>query len=111
MQQKISFAISPSSSVLQRYGMCALCGVLLEQHWAEQEGGRRARVFRVKLANRVLDHFGLRVDDWGGRVYVLRDPKGRSTVVDNLGVLWVEAERFAGRKLDPLDPGLLKALG
>ena len=50
-----------------------------------------------ELANRVLDHFGLRLDDWGGRIYVLRDRKGRSAVVDNLGVLWVEAERLAGR--------------
>jgi hypothetical protein len=89
--------------------MCALCGVLLEEHWAE-DGGRRARAFRVKLANRVLDHFGLRLDDWGGRVYVLRDRKGRTAVVANLGVLWVEAERLAGRPLDPLEPGLLDAL-
>jgi hypothetical protein len=91
--------------------MCALCGVLLEEHWAEQEGGRRARVFRVKLVNRVLDHFGLRLDDWGGRVYVLRDGKGRSAVVPDLGALWVEAERLAGRSLDPLDSGLVHALG
>jgi hypothetical protein len=90
--------------------MCALCGVLLERHWAEQDGGRRARVFRVKLANRILDHFGLRLDDWGGRVYVLRDRKGRAAVVDNLGVLWVEAERLAGHALDPLDPDLVYAL-
>jgi hypothetical protein len=90
--------------------MCALCGVLLEEHWAEA-GPRRARTFRVKLANRVLDHFGLRLDDWGGRVYVLRDRKGRSAVVANLGVLWVEAERLVGRPLDPLDPALLDALG
>ena len=90
--------------------MCALCGVLLDQHWAEQDGGRRARVFRVKLANRVLDHFGLRLDDWGSRVYVLHDRKGRSAVVDNLGVLWMEAERLAGRPLDPLDAGLVDAL-
>lgn len=89
--------------------MCALCGVLLDEHWAE-DGGRRARTFRVKLANRVLDHFGLRLDDWGGRVYVLRDRKGRSAVVANLGVLWVEAERLSGRKLDPLDPELVDAL-
>ena len=97
--------------MLQRYDMCALCGVLFDQHWAEQSGGRRARVFRVKLANRVLDHFGLRLDDWGGRIYVLRDRKGRSVVVANLGVLWVEAERLAGRKLDPLDPALVRSLG
>jgi hypothetical protein len=91
--------------------MCALCGVLLDEHWAEQGGGRRARVFRVRLANRVLDYFGLRLDDWGGRVYVLRDRKGRAVVVANLGTLWVEAERLAGRTLDPLDPGLVRALG
>src|SRR5436190_22515871 len=47
MQQKISFAISSSSGcletlVVQRYDMCALCGVLLEEHWAE-DGGRRGR--------------------------------------------------------------------
>jgi hypothetical protein len=91
--------------------MCALCGVLLEEHWAEQDGGRRARAFRVRLANRVLDYFGLRLDDWGGRVYVLRDRKGRAVVVASLGTLWVEAERLAGRTLDPLDPGLVRALG
>jgi hypothetical protein len=90
--------------------MCALCGVLSEEHWADA-GGRRARVFRVKLANRVLDHFGLRLDDWGGRVYVLRDRKGRSAVVANLGVLWVEAERLVGGALDPLDADLVHALG
>jgi hypothetical protein len=91
--------------------MCALCGVLLDEHWAEQDGGRRARALRVRLANRVLDYFGLRLDDWGGRLYVLRDRKGRAVVVANLGALWVEAERLAGRTLDPLDPGLVRALG
>ncbi|HEY1367532.1 MAG TPA: hypothetical protein VGF23_10475 [Gaiellaceae bacterium] len=90
--------------------MCALCGVLLNEHWAEQEGGRRGRVFRVRLLNRVLGHFGLRLDDWSGRVYVLRDRKGRSVVVSDLGVLWVEAERLAGWPLDPLDPELVAAL-
>jgi len=114
MQQKISFAMSSSSEcvttlVLQRYDMCALCGVLMEEHWAE-DGGRRGRLSRVRLANRVLDHFGLRLDDWGCRTYVLRDRKGRSAVVANLGEVWVEAERLAGRQLDPLDPELVTAL-
>ncbi len=91
--------------------MCALCGVLLSEHWAEQDGGRRARVFRVALLNRILDHYGLALDDWGARVYVLRDRKGRSAVVDNLGAIWSEAEKLIGRPLDPLDPDLIRALG
>lgn len=91
--------------------MCALCGVLLEEHWAEQRGGRRARVFRVELLNRVLGHFGLRLEDWSGRIYVLSDRKGRAVIVENLGALWVQAERLAGRPLDPLDPELVASLG
>jgi len=90
--------------------MCALCGALASEHWAEAGGGRRARVFRVRLVNRVLGQFGLRLDDWGGRIYLLRDLKGRSAVVSDLGSLWVEAERLAGRPLDPLDPELVRAL-
>ncbi len=91
--------------------MCSLCGVLLSDHWAEQEGGRRGRVFRVALLNRVLEHFGLRLDDWSGRTYVLRDAKGGAAVVADLGMLWQEAARLAGRPLDPLDPELLASLG
>jgi hypothetical protein len=91
--------------------MCALCGVLLDDHWAEQDGGRRGRAFRVALVDRVLGHYGLALDDWAGRVYVLRDRKGRSVVVDNLGTLWTEAAALAGRPLDPLDPALVRALG
>ena len=82
----------------------------MEDHWAEREGGRRGRALRVGLVNRVLDHYGLRLGDWSGRVYVLRDGKGHTAVVDNLGSLWVEAEKLAGRPLDPLDPELVRAL-
>lgn len=91
--------------------MCALCNALGGEHWAELEGGRRARILRVALLGRVLDHFGLSLHDWGGRVYVLRDRKGRSAVVTDLGGLWVEAERLHGAPLDPLDPRLLARLG
>jgi hypothetical protein len=90
--------------------MCVLCGVLLEEHWAEQEGGRRGRVFRGRLLNRVLGFYGLRLDDWSGRIWVLRDAKGRTAVVGNLGAVWAEAEKLAGRKLDPLDPELVAVL-
>ena len=90
--------------------MCVLCGVLLNEHWAEQEGGRRGRFVRVRLINRVLAHYGLRLDDWSGRVWTLRDAKGRSAVVADLGSLWAQAERLAGRRLDPLDTELTRAL-
>jgi hypothetical protein len=90
--------------------MCGLCGVLLSEHWAEEGEARRARVLRTGLLNRVLGHFGLRLDDWAGRVYVLRDRTGRTAVVTDLGSLWVEAERLLGRPLDPLDPALVDAL-
>ena len=90
--------------------MCVLCNVLGNEHWAEQNGGRRGRVMRVRLLNRVLGFYGLRLDDWSGRVWVLHDRKGRSAVVADLGSLWVEAERLAGRPLDPLDPDLVAAL-
>jgi hypothetical protein len=43
-------------------------------------------------------------------VWTLRDAKGRSVVVADLGSLWSEAERLAGRPLDPLDPDLVAAL-
>jgi hypothetical protein len=89
--------------------MCSLCGVLLSDHWAEAERGARARLFRVRLLKRLLDHFGLSLDAWG-RVYVLRDQTGRTAVVEDLGALWVEAERLARRPLDPLDPALVAAL-
>jgi hypothetical protein len=90
--------------------MCVLCNVLVNEHWAEQGGGRRARFFRLRLLNRVLGFYGLRLDDWSGRIWVLHDRKGRSAVVADLGSLWAEAERLAGRRLDPLDPELVAAL-
>jgi hypothetical protein len=89
--------------------MCSLCGVIAKEHWAELDGGRRARVFRAAVVNRALAHFGLSVDVWAGS-YVVRDRKGAAAVVSDLGGLWVEAERLAGRPLDPLDPALVKAL-
>ena len=90
--------------------MCARGGVWLTSHWAERESGRRERVFRVRLLNRVLSHFGLELGDWSGRVYVLRDQKGKTAVVADLGGLWTAAEALAGRPLDPLDPALVAAL-
>jgi hypothetical protein len=72
---------------------------------------RRDRLHRTKLANEVLRHYGLKVSDWAGSKYVLRDKKGRSALVQDLGSLWPTAQRLAGRPLDPLDLALHAALG
>lgn len=89
--------------------MCSLCGVLRNEHWADEGGGRRARVIRTALLERVLGRFGLGVREWAGQ-YVVSDGKGRSEVADDLASLWLVAERLAGRPLDPLDPDLVAGL-
>ena len=89
--------------------MCALCGVLANEHWAEV-GGRRGRLARARLIDRVLDTAALDLEAWG-QAYVLRDRKGRAVVVENLGAVWVEAEKLLGRPLDPLDPKVVASLG
>lgn len=89
--------------------MCSLCGVIAKEHWAQAGDGARSRVFRAAALGPVLEHFGLSVSVWSG-TYVLRDRKGGTAVVSDLGALWWQAERLAGAPLDPLDPGLLAAL-
>ena len=91
-------------------GMCVLCGQLLSSHWAEVGGGTRDRIERVKFLNTVLAHWGLRLDDWGNRVYVLRNAKGVGKPVPDLGRLWVIAEQLNEGPLDPLDPALAQRL-
>jgi hypothetical protein len=112
--------------------MCVLCGqdFVAQVHWTDrhlenrareaapgsdpvalQGVRRRDRAHRVALTNEILRHYGLKLDDWGGSKYVLRDRKGRSELVQDLGSLWPAAERLAGRTLDPLEPVLVETLG
>jgi len=111
--------------------MCVLCGqdFVAQAHWTDRHvedrarasgpGGdpgdyqrdrRRDRDRRVVLTNEILRHYGLRVEDWGASKYVLRDRKGRSELVQDLGSLWPAAAKLAGRPPDPLDPALCEAL-
>jgi len=111
--------------------MCVLCGqdFVAQVHWtdrhledraraaapgsdpvAHQGERRRERAHRVVLTNGILHHYGLKLGDWNGSKYVLRDRKGRTEIVQDLGSLWPAAEKLAGRPLDPLDPALRESL-
>ena len=106
--------------------MCGLCGAFGNaEHWSESTGHKSRKAFagraetvtrgrerqqQIRVANRVLDHYGLRLDDWVGAVYVLRTRTGQAETFDHFGGLWPAAELLAKRPLDPLDPALLAAL-
>jgi hypothetical protein len=104
--------------------MCGLCGILGGRgHWSETAttpeafAGRsethtwhRERQGRARLVNRVLGHYGLRLDDWGGNAYVLKSRTGRNEIVNHLNQVWAEAERLSHRDCDPLDDALLAKL-
>ena len=105
--------------------MCVLCGrdFVSGAHWTDRHvedkariSGRdpveyqrdrcRDRINRAAIVNKVLRQYGLQVRDWSGSKYLLRDGKGRTEIVQDLGALWPAAQRLAGRPLDPLDPTL-----
>ncbi|WP_315834015.1 hypothetical protein [Bradyrhizobium prioriisuperbiae] len=104
--------------------MCALCGGLGgDEHWTDavaREGvytrnadpvqRRRERALRVRVANRALKPFGLRLADWQGASFLLTTLTGKSEIVGDLGHLWSTAERLSGRLCDPLDPDFLARL-
>ena len=74
------------------------------EHWADDGAGRRDRVIRTALLERVLGRFGLGVREWAGQ-YVVTDGKGRTEVADDLAGLWAAAERLAGPAARPARPG------
>jgi hypothetical protein len=111
--------------------MCVLCGkdFVANAHWTDrhvedraraaapgsdpvqyQRDRRRDRGHRTVLTNEVLRHYGLRVEDWSGSKYVLRDRKGSTHIVQDLGALWPAAAKLTGQPLDPLDPALRAAI-
>lgn len=109
--------------------MCVLCWQFVtEGHWTEQRfdhseatetvtaGGdsersrRRAWQHRTQVLNHILGCYGLRLDTWQSRHYMLSDRKGRTLLVQDLGALWSAAQQLAGHVLDPLDTRLLEAL-
>ncbi|WQT45163.1 hypothetical protein KVE74_01680 [Helicobacter pylori] len=114
--------------------MCVLCGELIRSfHWTDGSGSyendenlkgqnalisvnenarerKRARLKRVGLLNRILAFYGLKMDDWQGTKFVLRDKKGQSVIVNDLGDLWDKAQKLAKKEMDALDSHLLAFL-
>ncbi len=116
--------------------MCVLCGELISSfHWTDGTDGsgsyenenlkgqnalistnenarerKRARLKRVRLLNQILAFYGLKVNDWQGAKFVLRDKKGQSVIVNDLGDLWDKAQNLAKKEMDALDSHLLAFL-
>lgn len=99
--------------------MCGLCGSLGgSADWAEAGADvfkastprRGERQARARLANRVLALYGLKLEDWGGASYVLRNRTGGTQIIDNLTQMWPAAEVLARRPCDPLDPDIVDAV-
>jgi hypothetical protein len=104
--------------------MCSLCGVLGgNEHWADavaragvytRNGGiierRRERANRVRVANKVLAHFGMTLSDWLGTSFLLSTRTGKTEIIADLGHLWPAAERLSGRVCDPLGLEMIERL-
>ncbi len=120
--------------------MCVLCGELISSfHWTDENYGsdgsdsygidenlkepnalisanenarerKRARLKRVRLLNQILAFYGLKIDDWQGAKFVLRDKKGQSVIVNDLGDLWGKAQNLSKKEMDALDSNLLAFL-
>ncbi len=96
--------------------MCSGCGYpAAPGHWTEAgaatPGDRlRLRFRRATLLRGILSDYGLSVHD-DGQVpgMQLATQSGATVMVSGLDTLWAEAERLAGRPVDPLDPRYLEA--
>lgn len=89
--------------------MCGMCGLLGGgTHWSNvgvpDDGAtrRQRRLLQVALANRILESFRLRLDDFHGQSFVLSSPTGATEVVANFTEVWKIAEKMLGKPLDPL---------
>jgi hypothetical protein len=105
--------------------MCVLCGEFIMQiHWTDyktadsdevvvgelQRDRKRMRMHRTKLCNLVLQPYNLKLEEWNNSKYILRDKKGRTVVIHDLGSMWRMAEKIIGKPIDPLSQELLSRL-
>lgn len=96
--------------------MCGLCGMFGgDDHWSHAPNSARMaptraeRERRATIANEVLRHYRLRLNAWTTG-YTLASATGKTTLVQDFGMLWAEAERLTGQACDPLDPDVIARL-
>ncbi|WP_104695144.1 hypothetical protein [Helicobacter salomonis] len=94
--------------------MCVLCADLnTALHWSDAHvlpaQRMRLRMQRVKIANKILKFYGLKLRAWGTQ-FILEDQKGRRELVKDLGGLCYKAQNLSSKPLDILDPALLDFL-
>jgi hypothetical protein len=96
--------------------MCGLCGAFGNaDHWSNGSGiapdaiPAVERGLQAAAANDVLSLYGLKLRVWSER-FTLSGHTGKTVMIDNLGMLWSEAEKLTGKPLDPLDENLLTHL-
>jgi hypothetical protein len=96
--------------------VCVLCyGLVGDEHWTDTRVGSEPaaalKARRRRILARVLGAAGLDYsDDPSGLTSLISDRKGNVVVARSLGEVWAAAEQVSGRRLDPLDPGLLGRL-
>jgi len=104
--------------------MCGLCAALnAGRAWTDAAGrpqfSRAGSPIRasderdrlVRLANGVLQHYGLTVSDWGGGSYMVANPAGQNENVYALAGIWESVDALLnGQTADPLDEALIESL-
>ncbi|MCA1203696.1 hypothetical protein [Priestia flexa] len=105
--------------------MCILCGEFVMQvHWTDynesdsseitvgdqQRTRQRMRLHRTQLCNKLLSHYRLKLEEWNGSKFILRDAKGNSEIVHDLGTIWHHAEAMLGYPIDPLNLSFIEKM-
>ena len=94
--------------------MCSACGYpAAPGHWTEAGAANmsdrlRSRFRRAEVLQKVLSVYGLKAHD-GGLVpgIQISNQFGNQAIVRDLAEVWITAEQWTGRAIDPLDPRFL----
>lgn len=101
--------------------MCGLCGLWGNvEHWssatnraaagADGLNPLRERILQVRAVNRITRTVRVRVEDWAGSSWIVKNAFGATEIVDSLPQVWRSAEALTGRRVDPLSFAIIQQL-